>query len=255
LFGIADATGGTEVVNWQTMTNQIAVQVPNIITNNSWNMADGTTWVFAKMRYLQEDYYVLTNDTQLTIDDGGKAYIVNGTNGVTVSLPTNSSVLSMGMDFTFINLTTNLLIIDAPDGFSIDDSDPGAQIYSGVSGTNHWPWSSIKIKQADSNWWHVLHARGDWTTTGTNVTVVPPPIRGIGGIHTMTGGITNQTVAYGAVYTVDMWPVVNLTTDATFQATAEIVSYSRSNFVFRLRGAATFVTNGWRVVWNANPSP
>jgi len=70
----------------------------------------------------------------------------------------------------------------------------------------------------------------------------------------MTPGVTNQTVSYGAEYTTDMWPVVNLTTSATFQATTEIVSYSRSNFTFRVRGASSFVTNGWDVIWNANPA-
>jgi len=252
-YSMDDATNGYQVVNWQTMTNHTYSTF--LTTNSSPTMADGTTWVFAKMRYLQEDYYVITNDTQLTIDDGGKAYIVRGTNEVVVSLPTNSSVLSMGMDFTFVNLTTNILTIDAPSTFYIDDSDLDGQIYSGINGTNDWPWSSIKLKQADSNWWHVLHARGDWTTTGTNTSAVPPPVRGIGGLFTMVGGVTNQTVSYGATYTVDMWPTVTPTSDATFQAVPEIVSWSRSNFVFRIRGAASFVTNSWRVVWNAAPSP
>ena len=226
-----------------------------LTTNDSPTMADGTTWVFSKMRYLQEDYSLITSDTQLTIDDGGKAYLVRGTAEVTVSLPTNSSALSVGMDFYFVNLTTNILTIDAPDGFSIDDSDPGAQIYSGIQSTNYWPWSSIKLKQADSNWWHVVHARGDWTTTGTNATAVPPPVRGIGGTFTMTGAITNYTVPYGATYTADMYPVVMAAAGFDQVVSFEYVSGTRSNFTFRVRGAGGFITNDWDVVWNANPEP
>jgi len=239
------ATAGKDIVNYETMTNKV---------NDGTLAAD-----FATGRFRQEVVEVIgnTNAVQLTLDDGGKCYVYNGTNAeCTVSLPTGT-VASVGTDFRFINVTTNLLTIDAVDADYIDDSDLGAQIYSGIDGTNYWPYSSITLKQAESNWWHSLAARGDWTTTGTNTPAVPipAPVRGIGGFYSMTPGVTNQTVSYGAEYTTDMWPVVNLTTSATFQATTEIVSYSRSNFVFRLRGASSFVTNGWDVIWNSNPAP
>jgi hypothetical protein len=277
-FALASVTNiadsGNEIVNWITLTNHLAGSTLN--TNSSPTMADGTTWTFETMiaetgtvtdlsatlatidqgRFKQEVFEVITNDVSLTLDDGGKVYIVNGTAEVTVDLPTNITASTVGTDFRFINITTNLLTLDAYDTDYIDDSSLGAQIYSGVNGTNYYPFSSLSLKQGESNWWHVLSARGDWTTTGTNVTVVmPPPVRGIGGLHSMTAGVTNQTVSYGATYTTEMWPVVTLTSDATFQATPEIVSYSQSNFVFRLRGASSFVTNGWDVIWNANPAP
>jgi len=148
---------------------------------------------------IQTGYEWITNDIQLTLSDAGKVYIVEGTNELVVSVPTNSSASDIGMDFEFVNITTNILTIDAPDGFSIDDSDPGSQIYSGIDDVNSWPWSSVKLKQADSNWWHVVYARGDWTTTGTNSSPVP----------SSPYATTNWVIAQG--YLTDI-PVTNTTT-------------------------------------------
>ena len=99
--------------------------------------------------------------------------------------------------------------------------------------------------------------KGIMTDTNALVSMVTNQIAtttGVGGLFSMVGGVTNQTVSYGVTYPQDMWPVITPTADATFQVTPEIVSYRTSNFVFRLRGAAGFVTNGWDVIWNANPT-
>jgi hypothetical protein len=167
------ATSGEQIVNYQTMTGYVT-GLGYFDTNSSPTMADGTTWVFDKMQAKKEVAEEISTDTQLTLDDGGKVYIVDTSAGdVTMSLPTNTTAATVGTDFRFINISTNLLIVDASTLDSIEDSDPGAQIYSGVNQTNDWPWSSITLKQAESNWWHSLAARGDWTTTGTNASPIP----------------------------------------------------------------------------------
>jgi len=253
------ATTGNEIVNWIALTNQIASSVPTLaevmtegnVANTNLNMAG-----FALYGQRELPMFI-TNGTQLTLADSGKLLIYTGvTQQAFVNLPTNISLATRGTEFVFVNLTTNLLIIDAFDTDYIDDSDLGGQVYSGFNTNNVWPFSSATLKQADSNWWHMLSARGDWTTTGTNASPIPPEVRAIGGTFTMVAEVATQTVSYATTYNVDMFPFVMPSSDFTFQAIPEILidTLTRSNFQFRVRGASELVTNDWRVIWGANPA-
>jgi hypothetical protein len=134
---------------------------------------DGNVVGSGSLYGFRENVVTVTNDIELTLADAGRAYLVRGTNEITITLPTNITAATRGTDFTFVNLTTNILTLDAFDTDYIDDSDTGAQIYSGSNDTNLWPFSSITLKQADSNWWHVVSARGDWTSTGSGSSPIP----------------------------------------------------------------------------------
>jgi len=118
---------------------------------------------------------VATNtDYTLTRSDSGKVFTYTGTGDVLFDLPAGNTSAHLGQKFTFINTTTNLLKLNAD--CAIDNSDSGGdayELYSGSGTNNLWPWSSCTVILAESNWWHVADARGDWTTTGTDAPTVP----------------------------------------------------------------------------------
>jgi hypothetical protein len=213
-----------------------------------------TATVYQLQAYEHASEIVLVTNTVFDFDDAGKTYIATNFNAnVKFILPTNTAVATIGAEFTFINLSTNLLIIDSVEDQFIDDSDLGGQVYSGVDQTNLYPYSSITLRQADTNWWHITKARGDWTTTGTASTYdVPPKVQAYGGQSIVTGLIT--TVSFGTTFPVAMYPTVTVGGNATVNYATEITSISRSNFNFRIRNTAgTVVSTAVGVYWNIAP--
>jgi hypothetical protein len=202
---------------------------------------------------------VTTNsDYSVQYTDVGKTFVYDYAGDILFNLPTGT-VATVGMKFSFVNATTNLLKLNAATGQSIDDSanDQEYELYSGQGGVNAWPWSSTTLVLERTNWWHVTYARGTWTTTGTNspVATPPPQVRGIGGAATATPGASSTVVSYGATYPVDMYPTLTIGTNATSVSVPEVVSWTRSNFTFQVRTSAGIDTNGLHILWNACPAP
>ena len=196
----------------------------------------------------------ITDDLTLVASDmGGTIIASNQAQEIVVTLPDGTDAL-VGTEFTFANLSTNILTIDAGASDVIDDSGVGSQIYSGYNDVNAWPYSSIKLKLIDANQWHVLHARGTWTTTGTGGFTIPWT-KALGGTTTNGAyGVTNHVASFGVTF--DSPPAVTLTlgTNLAFQATVRRAETTTSNVTYQIQSGAGFVTNFHEIMWTANPT-
>jgi len=100
-----------------------------------------------------------TDNHTVTLDQSGKTLIMNSSSNKTFTLPSVAAA-DIGTEFTFININTGKLTIDAADSDTIDDSNAGGTIYSDDNTI-----ASIAIRLVSATHWQIIGANGVWTTT------------------------------------------------------------------------------------------
>jgi hypothetical protein len=78
----------------------------------------------------------------------------------TFSLPSVGAG-DVGLTFTFINLGTSIVVIDAADSDTIITSGAGDTIYNPAGE----PWANITLKLATATLWVATGGHGTWITT------------------------------------------------------------------------------------------
>ena len=219
-----DASAGTEIVNYQTLTNHLATTHDLAAVLAAGNDANNLS-----ITNLKSDGG--------TVFDWGRGSITN--------------------DSTFGDVT---YIVDSA-GKWVMSWAAGARYWMGKDGTPiiNSGFGAPPVLLSNDGIWHSegtavagldivnYQTMTNWFTATAD--------RGIGGTFSMVGGVTNQVVAYGKTFATAPYPVVTIGSNATFMAVPEVTARTTTNFTFRLRGASSFVTNDWEVVWNANAAP
>ena len=100
-----------------------------------------------------------TDDHTVLLTQTGHILVMNSTSNKTFTLPSVAAA-DVGTVYTFINISTGRLTIDAADSDTIDDSNAGGTIYSDDNTI-----ASITIRLVSTTHWQIIGANGAWTTT------------------------------------------------------------------------------------------
>ncbi len=100
-----------------------------------------------------------TADHTVTLDQTGHTLVMNHTTNYTFTLP-SVGASDVGVEFSFANINTGRLTIDAADSDIIADSGAGHTIYSDTDS-----YATLHIRLVSTTQWLVIGSHGTWTTT------------------------------------------------------------------------------------------
>jgi len=135
----------TDVVNWDNITNTGTVPWP-----------DSTAVVACSS--------CASDTTTCAYTDHGKTWVWTGACDQTFTLPTPTAA-RLGSTYQFLNLTTHIVTVRCPSGYTLDTYPA---IYSGKGGVNTNPARTyIRVKQTTDDSYNVLEGRLTWTYLDT----------------------------------------------------------------------------------------
>lgn len=105
------------------------------------------------------DVVTKTDDYTVLVTDSGRTLVMNSTGNKTFTLPSVGAG-DVGLTYTFININTGRLTIQAADSDIIDDSSAGGTAYSDDDNN-----PTYTIRLASTTRWETIGANGTWTTT------------------------------------------------------------------------------------------
>jgi len=126
------------------------------------DLRNGREILFEPMLYQPEKVVKVstyTDNHTVLITQSGHELVMNSASDKTFTLPSVAAA-NVGLEYTFTNINTGRLTIDAADSDTIDDSNAGGTIYSDDNTI-----SSITIRLVSSTHWQIVAANGTWTTT------------------------------------------------------------------------------------------
>lgn len=100
-----------------------------------------------------------TDDHTVSLEDRGFDHVMNSATNKTFTLPSVGEP-EIGVPFTFKNINTGRLTIQAADSDVIDDSSAGGTIYSDTDNI-----ASLTLKLVSATKWQIDGANGAWVTT------------------------------------------------------------------------------------------
>ena len=100
-----------------------------------------------------------TGNHTVSLSQTGQTLVMNHTSNFTFSLPSVSAD-NIGTPFTFANINTGRLTIDAADSDTIADSGAGNTIYSDTDN-----YAQITLQLMSATQWLVIGSHGTWITT------------------------------------------------------------------------------------------
>jgi len=233
-YAAVDATAGTEVVNWQTMTNWVIdTALSDVAFKSLYNEFTSSNRFSGRMfigDHVRSDGSNLWNIG--TTANPFSTISANTFNAVGSEYQINS------VPIAFTNgagdIVLQAAIVEIVNGGVTSTPVVATDLFAGIGTTG-------VVTAAANDVGRFLNADGSFDDVS------------IGGAFTMTSGVTNQIVAYGKTYASAPYPIVTMGSDATFMAVPEVIARTTTNFTFRMRGASDFVTNAWEVLWNASP--
>lgn len=126
------------------------------------DIRNGREILFEPMLYQPEKVVKVSTYTDshtVLITQSGHVLVMNSSSNKIFTLPTVTAA-NVGLEYTFTNINTGRLTIQAPSGVTIDDSNAAGTIYSD---DNTIP--SIALRLVSSTHWQIVGANGSWTTT------------------------------------------------------------------------------------------
>ena len=123
---------------------------------NGVEVSDGSYILNPNIKFKTTTY---TDSYTVKLTQTGETLIMNSSSNKTFTLP-SVSASDMGVTFTFANINTGKLTIDAADSDIIADSATGATIYSDDDN-----FSQLTLELVSATRWLVKGAHGTWTTT------------------------------------------------------------------------------------------